>query len=56
MTLAAFFGYRFLDRAVVWNNHPHDDMLLAEAEKLVLPPPPLPRIRPERAIKLPSPR
>jgi len=34
VTLAAFFGYRFLDRAVVWNNHPHDDMLLAEAEKL----------------------
>ncbi len=37
MTVAAFFGYRFLDRAVVWNNRPHDDMLLAEAEKLVAP-------------------
>lgn len=31
-TLVAFFGYRFLDRAIVWNNHPHDDMLLSEHE------------------------
>ena len=37
VVVAAFFGFRFLDRAVVWNNRPHDDMLLAEAEKLVAP-------------------
>ncbi len=28
-------GYRLLDRAFVWMNRPHDDMLLAEAERMV---------------------
>ncbi len=30
-------GYRLLDRAFVWMNRPHDDMLLAEAERMVRP-------------------
>ena len=30
-------GYRLVDRAFVWANRPHDDMLLAESEKQVKP-------------------
>jgi hypothetical protein len=34
-TVCSMMGYRLVDRAFVWANRPHDDMLLAESEKQV---------------------
>jgi hypothetical protein len=34
-TVCSLMGYRLVDRAFVWANRPHDDMLLAESEKQV---------------------
>ncbi len=34
-TVCSMMGYRLVDRAFVWSNRPHNDMLLAESEKQV---------------------